>query len=159
MIPLASLATILLIVGYKLAKPALFMEMYKQGWDQFIPFIVTIIAIILTDLLKGITAGLLVGVFYTLYHRYRYSHYVKDVIAEVDGRQVHHVVLAEQVSFFNKANIIETLENIPANAKVIIDCSQNKVIEHDIKEVIDNYQKHAQLKNIEVELVDYQSSI
>jgi MFS superfamily sulfate permease-like transporter len=159
MIPLASLATILLIVGYKLAKPALFMEMYKQGWDQFIPFIVTIIAIILTDLLKGITAGLLVGVFYTLYHRYKYSHYVKDVITEVDGRQVHHVVLAEQVSFFNKANIIETLENIPANAKVIIDCSQNKVIEHDIKEVIDNYQKHAQLKNIEVELVDYQSSI
>lgn len=159
MIPLASLATILLIVGYKLAKPALFMEMYKQGWDQFIPFIVTIIAIILTDLLKGISAGLLVGIFFTLYHRYQYSHYVKDIITAEDGREVHHFVLAEQVSFFNKAEIIESLEKIPANSKVIIDCTQNKVIEHDIQEVINNYLKHAQLKNIEVELLDYQSSI
>ncbi len=159
MIPLASLATILLIVGYKLAKPALFMEMYKQGWDQFIPFVVTIIAIILTDLLKGITAGLLVGIFFTLYHRYKYSHYVKDTITAEDGREIHHFVLAEQVSFFNKAEIIESLEKVPADSKVIIDCRQNKVIEHDIQEVIDNYQKHAQLKNIEVELLDYQSSI
>lgn len=159
MIPLASLATILLIVGYKLAKPALFMEMYKQGWDQFIPFVVTIIAIILTDLLKGITAGLLVGIFFTLYHRYKYSHYVKDTITAEDGRETHHFVLAEQVSFFNKAEIIESLEKVPADSKVIIDCRQNKVIEHDIQEVIDNYQKHAQLKNIEVELLDYQSSI
>ncbi|MGJ8619925.1 MAG: SulP family inorganic anion transporter [Methylophilaceae bacterium] len=159
MIPLASLATILLIVGYKLAKPALFMEMYKQGWDQFIPFVVTIIAIILTDLLKGISAGLLVGIFFTLYHRYKYSHYVKDTITAEDGRETHHFVLAEQVSFFNKAEIIESLEKVPADSKVIIDCRQNKVIEHDIQEVIDNYQKHAQLKNIEVELLDYQSSI
>lgn len=159
MIPLASLATILLIVGYKLAKPALFKEMFQQGWDQFIPFIVTIIAIILTDLLKGISAGLLVGIFFTLYHRYKYSHYVKDTITAEDGREVHHFVLAEQVSFFNKAEIIESLEKVPANSKVIIDCRQNRVIEHDIQEVIDNYQKHAQLKNIEVELLDYQSSI
>ena len=80
MIPLASLATILLIVGYKLAKPALFVQMYKLGWEQFVPFVVTIVAIILTDLLKGITAGLLVGIFYTLYHRYQHSHYIKEIV-------------------------------------------------------------------------------
>ncbi|HIE90504.1 MAG: SulP family inorganic anion transporter [Methylophilaceae bacterium] len=152
MVPLASLATILLIVGYKLVKPALFVEVYKLGWEQFVPFIVTIVAIILLDLLRGITAGLLVGIFFTLYHRYKYSHYVKDIITAEGGREVHHIVLAEQVSFFNKADIIQSLERVPANAKVIIDCMQTKVIEYDIQEAIDNYQLHAQLKSIEVEL-------
>ncbi|MEO1956495.1 MAG: SulP family inorganic anion transporter [Methylophilaceae bacterium] len=153
MVPLASLATILLVLGYKLVKPALFVEMYKLGWEQFVPFIVTIVAIILLDLLRGITAGLLVGIFFTLYHRYKYSHYVKDIITAESGREVHHIVLAEQVSFFNKADIIQSLERVPANAKVIIDCMQTKVIEYDIQEVIDNYQLHAQLKSIEVELL------
>lgn len=152
MVPLASLATILLVLGYKLVKPALFVEMYKLGWEQFVPFIITIVAIILLDLLRGITAGLLVGIFFTLYHRYKYSHYVKDIITAENGREVHHIVLAEQVSFFNKADIIQSLERVPANAKVIIDCMQTKVIEYDIQEVIDNYQLHAQLKSIEVEL-------
>jgi len=124
------------------------------NWDgsSLCPFIVTIVAIILLDLLKGITAGLLVGIFFTLYHRYKYSHYVKDIITAEGGREVHHIVLAEQVSFFNKADIIQSLERVPANAKVIIDCMQTKVIEYDIQEVIDNYQLHAELKSIEVEL-------
>lgn len=155
MIPLASLATILLIVGYKLAKPELFIQMYKLGWEQFVPFVVTVAAIILTDLLKGITAGLLVGIFFTLYHRYKYSHYIKDNVTSDGWKEVHHMVLAEQVSFFNKADIIQSLEKIPENSKVIIDCTQTKVIEHDIQEVIDNYQLHAPLKGIEVELRNY----
>lgn len=152
MIPLASLAAILLVVGYKLAKPALFVDMYKLGWEQFIPFVVTVAAIILTDLLKGITAGLLVGIFFTLYHRYKNSHHIKDTITAKDGKEVHHIVLSEQVSFFNKADIIESLEQIPANAKVIIDYTLNKVIDYDIQEAIDNYLTHAKLKDIEVEL-------
>jgi len=139
-------------LGYKLVKPALFVEMYKLGWEQFVPFVITIVAIILMDLFRGITAGLLVGIFFTLYHRYKYSHYVKDIITAEGGRDVHHIVLAEQVSFFNKADIIQSLEKVPAKAKVIIDCMQTKVIEYDIQEVIDNYQLHAPLKGIEVEL-------
>jgi MFS superfamily sulfate permease-like transporter len=158
MIPLASLATILLIVGYKLAKPKLFLEMYKLGWEQFIPFIVTILAIIFTDLLKGITAGLIVGIFFTLYHHYKHSHDVKDIVTNENGQEVHHVVLAEQVSFFNKADIIESLERIPANSQVIIDCSHAKVIDYDIQEVIDNYQMHAELKEISVELLNYKGN-
>ena len=91
------------MVGYKLAKPDLFKQMYKLGWEQFIPFVATIIAILATDLLKGITVGILFGIFYTLRHSYRNSHHVKDLVSNDDGKLVHHLVLAEEVSFFNKA--------------------------------------------------------
>jgi len=153
MIPLASLATILFIVGYKLAKPALFKEMYNLGWEQFIPFIVTILAIIFTDLLTGISAGLVVGVLFTLYHRYTHSMSMKDIVTTEQGQEVHHMVFSEQVSFFSKPKVIEALENVPENAKVIIDCAASKVIDHDIIEVIKNYQAHAELKNITVETI------
>lgn len=154
-IPLASLATILIMVGYKLAKPTLFRDMYKLGWEQFVPFIVTIVAILLTDLLKGISAGLVVSIFFTLYQRYKNSHYFKDTLTTEDGREVHHIVLAEEVSFFNKASIIEALEQVPANAKVIVDCSHSKSIAYDVQEVIHNYQLHAKLKNIDVETINF----
>ena len=107
MIPLASLAAILFIVGYKLAKPSLFKQMYKLGWEQFIPFTATVVAILLTDLLKGITIGVLVGIFYTLRHSYRNAYHMKKIVTTEDGQQIHHLVLAEEVSFFNKASFKE----------------------------------------------------
>jgi MFS superfamily sulfate permease-like transporter len=155
LIPLASLATILIMVGYKLAKPALFKQMYELGWEQFIPFIVTIVAIVFTDLLTGIGLGLIVGLIFTLHHSYRNSHYMKDTKSNADGRQTHHLVLAEEVSFFNKASIIETLEKIPANSKVVIDCTNCKSIAYDVVEFIHDYQLHAKLKNIEVETIQF----
>ncbi|PPC83382.1 MAG: hypothetical protein CTY38_04465 [Methylotenera sp.] len=155
MIPLASLATILIMVGYKLAKPSLFSHMYKLGWEQFAPFIATVIAILLTDLLTGIAIGLVVGIFYTLHHSYRNSHYMKESTTTEDGRQVHHIVLAEEVSFFNKASILQVLESIPNNAKVIIDCSNCKSIAYDVVEFIRDYHLSAQLKNIEVETINF----
>lgn len=150
MIPLASLAAILFIVGYKLAKPALFVEMFKKGWGQFIPFMVTIIAIITTDLLKGISLGLLVGLFFTLYHRYHLSYEIDDSQRDDEGQKVHRLVLSDQVSFFSKAGMIEALENIPEHAKVLIDCTQCKVMDYDVQEVIHNYESHAALKGIDV---------
>ncbi len=93
MIPLASLAAILLMVGYKLAKPSLFKQMYKMGWEQFIPFVATVVGILATDLLKGITIGILFGIFYTLRHSYRNSHHMNDVITTEDGHEVHHLIL------------------------------------------------------------------
>jgi SulP family sulfate permease len=155
MIPLASLAAILLIVGYKLAKPVLFMKMYKLGWEQFVPFVVTVVAILLTDLLKGITAGLIVGGFYALLHSYRNSHHMKDVVTTEDGHQVHHIVLAEEVSFFNKANVIKALDSIPENSKVIIDCSNSKSISYDVVELIKEYEINAKTKNISVEKINF----
>ncbi len=153
MIPLASLAAILFIVGYKLAKPELFIEMYKKGWGQFIPFIVTIIAILSTDLLKGISLGLVVGLFFTLYHRYHLSYDIKDTERTVGGEKVHRLVLSDQVSFFSKAGIIEALEKLPEHAKVIIDCTQCKVMDYDVQEVIKNYQQHADLKGIDLQVL------
>ncbi len=154
MIPLASLAAILLLVGYKLAKPSLFKQMYKLGWEQFIPFTATVVAILLTDLLKGITIGMLFGIFYTLRHSYRNSHHMKDIVTTENGQQIHHLVLAEEVSFFNKANVIKALESIPANSKVIIDFSKSKSIAYDVIELIKDYQSNAKNKNIVVEKIN-----
>ena len=155
MIPLASLAAILLMVGYKLAKPALFIQMYKLGWEQFIPFTATVIAILATDLLKGITIGLLFGIFYTLRHSYRNSHYMKETITTDEGQEVHQLVLAEEVSFFNKASVIKELDEIPANSKVIIDCTKSKSIAYDVVELIRDYRSNAKIKNIEVETINF----
>ena len=155
MIPLASLAAILLMVGYKLAKPALFKQMYKLGWEQFIPFVATVVGILLTDLLKGITIGILFGIFYTLRHSYRNSHYMKETVTTEEGNSVHHLVLAEEVSFFNKASVIKELEEIPANSKVIIDCTKSKSIAYDVVEIITNFRTNAKRKNITVETINF----
>ena len=153
-IPLASLAAILLMVGYKLAKPALFKQMYKLGWEQFVPFTVTVVAILTTDLLKGIMSGMIVGGFFALYHSYRNSYHMKDVISE-NGTNVHHFVLAEEVSFFNKASVVKALEGIPPNSKVIFDYSNSKSIAYDVVELIKEYEVNAKTKNITVEKIKF----
>ena len=155
MIPLASLAAILIMVGYKLAKPALFKQMYQLGGEQFVPFAATVIGILATDLLKGITIGMIFGIFYTLRHSYLNSHYMIDAITTEDGREVHHIVLAEEVSFFNKASILNALNSIPQNAKVIIDCSNTKALAYDVIEIIENYQSSALTKNITVKKINF----
>ena len=155
MIPLASLAAILLMVGYKLAKPALFKQMYSLGWEQFIPFTATVMAILLTDLLKGITVGVLFGIFYTLRHSYRNSHHLKEIITTKEGYEIHTMELAEEVSFFNKASVLKALDAIPNNSKVIIDCKKSKSIAHDVIEIIQDYKINAKSKNITVETLHF----
>lgn len=155
MIPLASLAAILIMVGYKLAKPALFKQMYQLGWEQFVPFTATVAGILATDLLKGITIGMAFGIFYTLRHSYLNAYSMKDAITTEDGREVHHIVLAEDVSFFNKASILDALNHIPQNSKVIIDCSKSKSIAYDVVEIIENYRSNARTKNITVETINF----
>ncbi len=150
LLPLASLAAILLMVGYKLTKPSLFKQMYTLGWTQFIPFVSTIVGIILTDLLKGITIGILFGIFYVLRESYRNSH-LHDVITTDKGQEVHHISLAEEVSFFNKANILQALDAIPKNSRVIIDYTKSKAISFDVIELINDYEKNASTKNIVVD--------
>lgn len=155
LIPLASLATILIMVGYKLAKPALFKQMFGLGWEQFVPFIVTIVAIVLTDLLTGIGIGMVVALLFTLHHSYRNSYHMQKAQTTQDGQMVHIFKLAEEVSFFNKASIIAALEAIPANSKVVIDCSNSKSIAYDVQEFIYDFQLHAKLKNIAVETISF----
>jgi SulP family sulfate permease len=155
MIPLASLAAVLIMVGYKLAKPSLFVQMYRLGWEQFVPFVATVVGILFTDLLKGISIGLAFGLFYTLRHSYRNSHHMKDAVTTEDGHEVHHLVLAEEVSFFNKASVIKALDSIPRNSKVIIDCSKSKSISYDVVELIQEYKTNAREKNIQVETINF----
>lgn len=155
MIPLSSLAAILLVVGYKLAKPSLFKQMYKLGWEQFIPFVVTVVVILFTDLLTGIIAGMVMGGFFALRHSYRNSHYMKEAHTTENGVNTYHLVLAEEVSFFNKASLIRELEAIPENSKVVIDCTNSKSIDYDVVELIKNFDSNAKSRNIIVEKIKF----
>ncbi|MBR8536475.1 SulP family inorganic anion transporter [Carboxylicivirga sediminis] len=148
LIPLASLAAILFIVGYKLAKPALFKQMYALGKEHFIPFMVTIAGIIFTDLLVGIVLGLVVAVMYILYNNYK-----KPFLFESDKHlndNYLHLELAEDVTFINKASILKTLGQVPDGSKIMIDASRSINICQDVIEIIDEFKTSAQYRNIEV---------
>ncbi len=152
LIPLASLAAILLVVGYKLSKISLYKEMYRLGWDQFIPFIVTIIAILATDLLKGIAIGMAFAIFYILRKNYRHAyHYKKE---KKDNQEVITLRLSEEVTFLNKASIQLSLDDMPRDSKVVIDGSNSIAIDHDVLEIIHDFKKMAApQRNIDVETI------
>lgn len=147
MIPLASLAAILIIVGFKLAKPALFKSMYRSGWNQFLPFIVTIVAIVFTDLLTGIGIGMAVAIINVLRNNYKVSHYLYKDKTE-GARQQYYMVLAEEISFLNKGNILQTLRKLPDNVDLEIDFSKSAYVDPDVKEVIEDFKENARGKNI-----------
>lgn len=152
LIPLSSLAAILLVIGYKLAKVSLFKSMYKLGWDQFLPFLITILGIIFLDLLKGIGMGMIVGIVYILMRNYKNSHFFKD--SREDDEGIVHIILAEEVSFLNKGSLIKTLKHVGDNKKVIIDGSNSKIIDYDVIEVIRDFQTNAKERNITVEVIN-----
>jgi MFS superfamily sulfate permease-like transporter len=152
LIPMASLAAILLLVGYKLAKVSLFKGMFKLGWDQFTPFIVTVVAIISTDLLKGIGVGMCVAFFFILRKNYKFSHDI-DLSKHEKGEPII-ITLSEEVTFLNKGSIIQTLDHIPANSKLIVDGSKSKNIDYDVAEIIHEFKNYsAKLKNIDMEII------
>ena len=138
LIPLASLAAILFLVGYKLAKPALFKEMYKLGRTNFVPFMVTILGIVFTDLLTGIGMGLVVAIFYLLYNNYKKPFLFESDKHLKDG--AIHLEFAEDVTFLNKASIQRTLTQLPDNSSVIIDMSKTVNIDHDVVEIINEFE-------------------
>ena len=150
MIPLACLAAILLVTGYKLARIELFKHMYHKGWDQFVPFVITIIAVLLTDLLKGVAVGMLFSIFYLLRTNMRNPFFYK--IQEEGNTKNIRIKLAEEVSFLNKAAIQVVLTNIPKETNVIIDGSNSRYIDPDVLETIFNYKHHAYTKGIIVTL-------
>ena len=151
LIPLASLAAILFMVGYKLAKPSLFKQMYKLGWTHFMPFIITILGIIFTDLLFGIGLGMVVAIFNILRNNYKkpYFFYAEGY---KEGEPIR-LVLAQEVTFLNKAAILQTLNHVPENSHVIIDASKSVNIDQDVIEIIEDFGRSATYKNIQVELI------
>lgn len=151
LIPISALATILLLVGYKLTKPAVFKQMYRLGKYQFIPFITTVIAIMLTDLLVGVSIGLVVSVFNILMSSYRTPLILEH---QERGDNCYKLVLSQQVSFLNKGGILQTLNGIPNYSKVIIDASKTVSIDYDIVELIRDFSENAKYKGITVEVLD-----
>jgi len=152
MIPLSVLAAILLIVGFKLAKPALFMSMYKLGWKQFVPFMVTVLGIIFTDLLVGIGMGLLVGIVVILFKSYQNSHFLHKEGEDVDDGKVK-MTLAEEVTFFNKGAILKELDKLPSNSFLELDVTKTKYLDHDIIEILDDFIHKAEERNITIKLI------
>jgi MFS superfamily sulfate permease-like transporter len=182
-IPLACLAALLLTVGYKLAKVSLFKSMYRLGWDQFLPFVITIIAIQFSDLLKGIAVGMAVAIFFIfrniylrlkkakadphyqgkkgmgaaimqlLKNNYKTEYYYKK--GTYKPGETITVTLDEDVSFLNKGSIAFTLDDLPENSSVIIDGSKSHSIDLDVIEIIHNFKETAEAKkNIKVGLID-----
>jgi len=150
MIPLACLAAILLVTGYKLTRIALYKHMYHKGWDQFVPFVATVVAVVLTDLLKGVAIGMLISIFYLLRTNMRNPFFYR--IQEEGDKKNIRIKLAEEVSFLNKASIQVLLTGIPKETNVIIDGSNSRYIDPDVLETIFNYKHNAYTKGIIVTL-------
>ncbi len=153
LIPLASLAAILFLVGYKLAKPALFKQMYALGQRHFVPFVVTILGIVLTDLLIGIGIGLVVAIFYVLYNNYKKPFLFPSKKYLEDG--IIRLQMLEDVTFINKASIQRTLSQIPDGSKVIIDASKSVSIDQDVLEIIEEFKTNAEFRNIDLTIIEY----
>lgn len=154
LVPRASLAAILLIVGYKLAKPETFKAMWTEGKAQFIPFIVTIFFIVFKDLLWGVGIGLVVAILEILYLNYKKPYLLDTDLNKNDN--VYHFHLAEDVTFLHKASIMETLNNVPDGSKVTLDGSKSISIHPDVREIIRDFKTHAEFSNIELEIIGMQ---
>jgi MFS superfamily sulfate permease-like transporter len=151
-IPLSVLAAILLTVGYKLAKPALFKKMYELGWKQFIPFTVTVLGIVFIDLLYGIGLGLLVGIIVILMKSYQNSHFL-HIEDKSNGKHKIKMTLAEEVTFFNKGAILKELDSLPRDTFLEINLMTTRYLDHDIIEILDDFTFKAKERNIDIKLV------
>ncbi len=151
LVPLASLAAILFVVGFKLAKPGLFKEMYAMGKSQFIPFVITILGIVFTDLLTGIGLGMVVAIFHILWNNYK-TPYHFDPQSYVIGEPIR-IQLAENVSFLNKASILRTLSQLPDETHVIIDAHKTRKVHPDVLEIIEDFEQNAKTRDISIDLI------
>ena len=156
-IPLATLAAILLLVGYKLAKPATFKHFWEKGKYQFVPFIATLLAIVFTDLLKGVALGIVISIIFVLKGNLKRAYsFRKEEYADGD---VIHIDLAQEVSFLNKAAIKLTLKDIPQNSKVVIDAKDTVYIAHDILDLIHEFKTTRAIdENIKVKLKGFKKA-
>lgn len=150
LIPLACLAAILLHTGYKLAKPAIFKQMYHKGLDQFIPFVITVLAIVLTDLLMGVGIGIIVAMYHILRANMQNAYQF-----EITPRRTAILTLAEEVSFLNKAPIQQKLYSLPKTVdKVVINGQRSTFIDKDVLQVIKDFKQNADKRGLEIELQD-----
>lgn len=136
-IPMACLASILIMIGLKLASPKVFKHMWHTGKHQFIPFLVTVIAVVFTDLLKGVGIGLAVSIFFILRGNMKLAYFFKKEDHQKD--ETIYINLAQEVSFLNKAAIKQTMAHLPRNSKVVIDAANTVYIDYDVLELIRDF--------------------
>ena len=157
-IPLSVLAAILLIVGYKLAKPGLFKTMYQLGWKQFVPFIVTVVGIVFTDLLIGIGLGLAVGIVVILIKSFQNSHFL-HIEDKSNGKHKIKMTLAEEVTFFNKGAILKELDSLPWDTYLELDVRKTRYLDNDIIEILEDFSEKAKNRNIDIQLISERGTV
>jgi MFS superfamily sulfate permease-like transporter len=143
-IPLAALAAVLLLVGYKLVKPKIIVAEWKKGFDQFIPFAVTITVILFTDLLVGIAVGTIVGLGFVLK-----TNFYKAITIHKDGLK-YVITLRKDVSFLNKAKLFNTLSDVPEESTLHIDVHKATFVDLDIRQALYDFIENAPARNIKV---------
>ena len=156
-IPLSSLAAVLIYTGYKLSKPSIYISLYRQGWDRFFPFLVTIVSIVMLNLLEGILIGLMVSVFYILKSN---SQVRLNIIKEIYPNGVtNRLILPQQITFLNKASLVEELKSIPNKSQLIIDARYSDYIDKDIIEFLKEFQdQQAPHRKISLNLMGFKDN-
>ncbi len=153
-IPLASLAAVLIVTGLKLASPKLFRQMWSEGRTQFVPFIVTTVAIVFTDLLTGVLIGLATSLAFILHSNYRRP-LLRFMEHHVSG-DVLRIEFSNQVSFLNRAVLEQALDSVPVNGHVVLDARNTDYIDPDILDLIDDFRRlTAPARNLKVSLVGF----
>ena len=156
-IPLATLATVLILVGYKLAKPATFIHFWEKGKYQFVPFIATLVFVVATDLLKGVALGIIISIIFVLRGNLKRAYNFKK--EEYESGDIIRIDLAQEVSFLNKAAIKQTLSEIPENSKVIINADDTEYIAHDVLDLIREFKETRAIdENIKVKLKGFKEA-
>ncbi|GAB3895988.1 SulP family inorganic anion transporter [Spirosoma agri] len=149
-IPWAALAAILLVTGYKLARIEIVKAVFAEGIEKFIPFVVTVMAILLTDLLSGIAIGMVAGIFFILRDHYLNAHRVRTAWDSSKDRTRIYVQLGDHVSFLSKARLMKLLKNVPDNSILEIDGTASSYIDSDVVTAIRNFSTAAQQRGIQL---------
>lgn len=150
-IPKSVLASILIVVGYKLAKPSMFKKMFQLGWTQYLPFIFTVLMIVFTNLLIGIFVGLTIGLAVVLIKNYKNSFAIQP--QKGPGSNTVKMTFAEEISFLNKAAIQKELLNLPENSRLELDISKTTYLDYDVVEILEDFIIQARNKNIQIYLI------
>jgi MFS superfamily sulfate permease-like transporter len=154
---MASLAAILIMIGLRLASPKVFKHIWHSGKHQFIPFIITVVAVVFTDLLKGVGIGLVVSIFYILAGNMKLAYFFRKE-KHHEGETIH-IDLAQEVSFLNKAAIKQTLGALPENSTVIVNAANTVYIDHDVLELLRDFVNYGSKdKNINITLMNFKDA-
>lgn len=150
-IPYASLAAILIITGYNLTKPKLYRNMWSLGWKQFLPFILTIIAILATDLLIGVCIGLLLSIYFIVSSNFKTEY--KITKRQINDIETEHIKLNSDVTFLNKVSLKKALDEVGEYSVLTIDGSECNFIDYDILEIISEFENKAKERHINLQLI------